>query len=98
MSIAGDSTIEALPDPVFMIETVVLLEIEGGVLVPLKSTGASSVRSCLISDGTTGALGVGTVMASCVTISRTYFTTRVFYAGAWTELSSALVLVIGSFA
>ena len=96
MSIAGDDTIEALPNPDSTIEMAVLLEVKGGALVPPKSTGVSSVRSYLISEVTIGALGVGIVVASHVTISRTDFTARVFSARAWTELSSALMLVIDS--
>ena len=96
MSIDGDGTIETLPDPVSTIEMVVLLKVEGGTLVPPKSTGVSSVRSCLISEVTRGASGVKTVMASYVTISKADFTVRVISAGAWTEQSSALVLVTGS--
>jgi len=95
MSIAGGGTIETLPDLVSMIEMAVLLEVKGGALIPLKSMDASSVRSCLISKVTTGVSGVGTVMASYMTISRADFTARVLSAGAWTKLSYALVLVIG---
>ena len=49
MSIAEEDTIEALPDPVSTIEMAVLSKIKGGALVPPKSTGARSMRSCSFS-------------------------------------------------
>ena len=60
------AAIGALLDPISMTVIGVLLEVKGGALVPPKSTGASWIRSCLISEVTTGASGFGTVTNSCV--------------------------------
>ena len=69
--------------------TEVLSETKDGALAPPKCTGASWVRSCLISEVIIGALGVGVVTSSyVVATSRTGFTLRAIFAGALIELSS----------
>jgi len=96
ISIAGVGTRGALFDPVSMIVTEVLSEVEGGALVPPKSIEASWVKSCLISEVTTGASGSGTVIDSCVSTSRTGSTVRAFSVEASTEISFESVSMIGS--
>jgi len=96
ISIAGVSTRRTLPDPVSMIVTEELSEIEGGAIVPPKNTRASWLKSCLISKVTTEALGLGTAIASYVVTSKIGSKVRAFSVEASIRMSFVLVSMIGS--